>query len=92
VDVGEAGKVGEEFGEAVGDGLLGEFDFAHVKRTNPRNLIPRMNHRRSPPLRPCQDNVDQIVGRWDGCHGFEVVDWHFVYYSLYSLLWYRSKR
>ena len=30
VDVGEAGKVGEEFGEAVGDGLLGEFDFAHA--------------------------------------------------------------
>ena len=30
VEVGEAGEIGEEFGETVGDGLLGEFDFAHA--------------------------------------------------------------
>ena len=30
VNVREAGKVGEHGGEAVGYGLLGEFDFAHA--------------------------------------------------------------
>lgn len=30
VDVGEAGEVGEHFGEAFGDCLLGEFDFSHA--------------------------------------------------------------
>lgn len=44
VDVGEAGEVGEHFGEAFGDCLLGEFDFSHVERTNSINLVSRMNH------------------------------------------------
>ena len=31
VDVGEAGEVGEHGGEALRDGLLGEFDFTHAE-------------------------------------------------------------
>mmetsp|Transcript_26169 Transcript_26169/g.55211 ORF Transcript_26169/g.55211 Transcript_26169/m.55211 type:complete len:235 (+) Transcript_26169:1681-2385(+) len=76
MDVGQAGKVGEHGREAVGDGLLGEFDFAHVKVANPRNLVSGMDHRRRPSLRPRQDDVHEIVRAWHGCHFFKVVDRH----------------
>jgi len=62
VDVGEAGKVGEHFGEAFGDCLLGEFDLSHVERSNSINLVPRMNYCWCTSLGPSQDYIHQFCG------------------------------
>jgi hypothetical protein len=47
-----------------------------LERTNPRDLIPRMNNRRRPPLSARQYDVDKVGGRGHWRHLLEVVDWH----------------
>mmetsp|Transcript_4667 Transcript_4667/g.9863 ORF Transcript_4667/g.9863 Transcript_4667/m.9863 type:complete len:282 (-) Transcript_4667:279-1124(-) len=76
VDVGEAGGVLEDLGEAFVDGLLGELDLAHVERSDPRDLVPRMNHRGRPTLRPRQHHVHHLRRGRDGTHLLEVVNGH----------------
>mmetsp|Transcript_24946 Transcript_24946/g.47820 ORF Transcript_24946/g.47820 Transcript_24946/m.47820 type:complete len:257 (+) Transcript_24946:1583-2353(+) len=76
VDVGEAREVGEHGRESVRDCLLGEFDFAHVKVTNSRNLVTGMNHRRSSSLRSRQHDIHEIVCARHRGHLLEVVYRH----------------
>mmetsp|Transcript_9318 Transcript_9318/g.19659 ORF Transcript_9318/g.19659 Transcript_9318/m.19659 type:complete len:220 (+) Transcript_9318:304-963(+) len=76
MDVGEAGEVGEHRRESVRDCLLGEFDFAHVKVTNSRNLVTGMDHRRRPSLRSRQHDIHQIVCARHRGHFLEVVHRH----------------
>ena len=47
-----------------------------LERSNPRNLIARMDYCGCPSLRPRQHNIDEVVGRWHRGHIFEVVDGH----------------
>ena len=56
--------------------LLGEFDLAHVERTDACDLVSWMDDRRRSSLGPHEDNVDELRCRRHWFHLFEVVDWH----------------
>jgi len=47
-----------------------------LKGSNTRNLVARMNHRRSFTLRSHQDNVNQIGRRGHGANSLKVVNGH----------------
>ncbi len=45
MNVAQSRKVGKHLSETFRDGLLGEFDFAHVEITNKGDFVARMNDR-----------------------------------------------
>jgi hypothetical protein len=47
-----------------------------LERANTGDLIARMNNRRSPSLRPHEDDINELRGRRHRLHRFEVVDRH----------------
>ena len=47
-----------------------------LEGANSRNLVARVNHRRCFPLRPHEDNIDELDRARHGLHLLEIVDGH----------------
>ncbi len=76
MDVAQSRKVGKHLSETFRDGLLGEFDLAHVEITDAGDFVARMDDRGRAALSASQDNVHEVRGAGHRGHGFEVVDGH----------------
>lgn len=61
VDVVQTGEVIDDMAQFLGNGLLGEFYFAHVEVANSCDLVARVNYGRRTTLCPCQHNVHEIA-------------------------------
>lgn len=66
-------KIGQNLCKFVVETLLCEFHFSHVKRTNARNFVVAMNHRRSFALSSRQNDIDEVLHRRHCRDTFEVV-------------------
>ena len=64
MDVVQAGESRQDLAKPLRDGLLRELNFTHIEGANAVDGLARVNDRGRSPLRPRQDNIHEVVGRW----------------------------